>query len=547
MSNQLQQHQCELQQHEIHVYQFSDLDDDDESSSDTVDSRASYHEQMRTYIYDSSHESMPSLYTDSEDDDWNDDESTDEIINHVQSHEINVIDMGSHENLQNHNQNHNHNYIFQCNNIHFVYNDQQPPVRIGHSDEYPPNLDPTITAGACANEQSNQFTNVTFSNGLINNRNLNYDNDHIVIIQNSCDDTDPCILFSHCETFIHNGQCVLSTINTVEYDEDIIEDIYYGRKIRIVRSRNTQWYLHVPIAFENGKVAKTRVFADPGANTPCIDTDYAAKHFPNMISKIKAVKPVHVPGGWIKPKYCLWMSFPTKKGTILKSKFLLVNNLPVKILLDINILEAFGYQFKEETPEIFCHSEKDELDLKLNDFGEHLTNYDRNINHNWFNCVTQQKLNQVKNEDMFGNDDNRITLYDKVSGDGDILYDKSNNIIITSEGEDDLNVVVLDNDNGEKNSVNNNKNVSCNNGKMEIEDNGDNDNIDNNNNNQNVNNLVNNNQNGNSVSNANKEYITNINIRHHDHKCDNLSNKAINDVTSINLIHYKLKFFMWCS
>ena len=238
---------------------------------------------MRSYIYDS-HDSMPDLTTD--DDDWDDIDSTDELNGHTQSHEVNIIDMGLHEeNLRV-----DQEFIFRQNNIHFVYDDKQPPTRIGHSDEYPPNLDPTITAGATTTAESNQFTNVTISNGLIQDKNLNYNKDQIVIIQNSCDDDDPCILFSHCETFIHKGQCVLSTINTVEYDDDIIEDIYFGRKIRIVRSRNTQWYLHVPIAFEDGKVSKTRVFADPGANTPCIDTDYAAKHFPNMISKIKGAK-----------------------------------------------------------------------------------------------------------------------------------------------------------------------------------------------------------------------------------------------------------------
>ena len=236
---------------------------------------------------------------------------------------------------------------------------------------------------------------------------------------------------------------MLSAISNIEYAEDQVEDIYFGRDVEIVRSKNTQWYLHVPIAFESGKVSKSRVFADPGANTPCIDTDFAQQHFPNMISKIKTAKQVHVPGGWIKPKYCLWMSFPTKKGSILKSKFLLVNNLPVKILLDINILKAFGYHFREETPEIFRHSEKEESDDELLNFGDHLTNHQVNKlkHHNWFSYVTQQKMHQVNNEDMYGNDDNRVTLYDKVQGDGDLLYPRTE-IIITSEGEkDNLNLI----------------------------------------------------------------------------------------------------------
>ena len=341
-------HQQHLSVHQIRVYQFPTATDDYESASDSTDSRLLYHQRLQRYVYDSSHDSMPSLSSD-DDSDWNiSDSNNGDDSDMIQSNAINIIDMGSHEKLHGES-----NSIFQQNNIHFIYDNQQAPVRIGHSDEYPPNLDPTITIGATTTATSHQFTNVTIANDLIQNKNLKYTPNQIIIIQNSCDDEEPCILFSHCTTFINQGQCVLSTINTLEYDDDIIEDIYFGRKIRIVRSRNTQWYLHVPIAFENGNVCKTRVFADPGANTPCIDTDYAAEHFPNMISKIKGAKQVHVPGGWIKPKYCLWMTFPTTKGTILKSKFLLVNNLPVKILLDINILQAFGYQFKEETPEIF--------------------------------------------------------------------------------------------------------------------------------------------------------------------------------------------------
>ena len=73
----------------------SDSDDDDceenddESSSDTVDSRQSYYQQLQPFIYDSEHDSMPSLYSDSDDDDWNFDESTDEIITHSTSHNTN--------------------------------------------------------------------------------------------------------------------------------------------------------------------------------------------------------------------------------------------------------------------------------------------------------------------------------------------------------------------------------------------------------------------------------------------------------------------------
>ena len=51
------------------------------------------------------------------------------------------------------------------------------------------------------------------------------------------------------------------------------------------------------------------------------------------------------PGGKIRPKYCLWLSFPAKNDVTFKVKMNLVNDLPVDILADINMLEAFGYSF----------------------------------------------------------------------------------------------------------------------------------------------------------------------------------------------------------
>ena len=440
-------HQADVTQYQLAHLVSPTFISDDESSSDADDSREFYQQHLQQYIYDSSHESMPSLFTDSEDDDddyWN------QIVITNQSNLNNNNNNSDNNNKDNKNDinvnlivNDNSENIFKYNNIHFVYDQQQPTVYIGETAYYPPELDESITAGAC-NENDNKYTNVKCVNGIITEKNLKYNNDKIVIIQNSCDESDPCILFSYCQTLIRNGNCILTTINNIEYDNSQVEDIYFGRDVEVVRSKNTQWYLHVPIAFENGNVAKTRVFADPGANTPCIDTDYAQEHFPNMISKINAAKQIYVPGGWIKPKYCLWMSFPTKKGSILKSKFLLVNNLPVKILLDINILQAFGYQFKEETPEIFRHSEVDEGDLELRNFGEHLTNYNVNRieNHNWFNCAIKAKIHQVKNVDMFGNDDNRVTLYDSVKGDGELLYPQTEIIVASEEEKDKLNLVL---------------------------------------------------------------------------------------------------------
>ena len=390
---------------------------------------------------------MPDLGTDS-DDDW------DQYYQDRDKQQIITVQ------ATNNNESNNSNSIFQSNNLHYIADINQNNVFIGQSTDLPPNLDPTATAGAYS-QQHDTFTNARINNGNVSNDNSTFEAAKVVIIQTNHDPTIPTILFSHASHIVDNGNCIISTINNISYTDDHVEDIYYGNDVQIVRSKNIQWYLHVPIKYENGQVFKTRVFADPGANTPCLDTDWAVAHFPTMILRIKSSKQVFVPGGFIKPEYCLWMSFPTKNGTLLKAKFLLVNNLPVKVLLDINVLKAFGYQFKEETPQIFRHDECDEIDMELPTIGEHLTN--RQVNHNWFACVTQEKMSQINNHTLNGNEDNKIRMYDRLYGGGELLYPRGE-LIITSEGEaNNLNVVNLDDvdmktSNGNDNNGNNNNN-----------------------------------------------------------------------------------------
>ena len=72
-----------------------------------------------------------------------------------------------------------------------------------------------------------------------------------------------------------------------------------------------------------------------------------------MIALNKIRKVMLTPAGKIKPKYSLWLSFSAKNDVTLKVKMNLVNELPVDILADINMLEAFGYTFKCEASLIF--------------------------------------------------------------------------------------------------------------------------------------------------------------------------------------------------
>ena len=52
-----------------------------------------------------------------------------------------------------------------------------------------------------------------------------------------------------------------------------------------------------------------------------------------------------------------------------------MNQLPVDMLCDINMLKAFGYKFKDEVPPIFRHDEEKDIDLDLAPREEQLSVY----------------------------------------------------------------------------------------------------------------------------------------------------------------------------
>ena len=64
------------------------------------------------------------------------------------------------------------------------------------------------------------------------------------------------------------------------------------------------------------------------------------------------------------------MTFPSVTGQILKVRMYLIDDLPVDILADINMLKAFGYVFKDETPPFFRHPAEPDIDLELKDQDE---------------------------------------------------------------------------------------------------------------------------------------------------------------------------------
>ena len=260
-----------------------------------------------------------------------------------------------------------------CNNVKFKYQ------RIGIGKNYisgascyPPQLRPDATVGAF-DPASGQCTNCVFDGNVIG--------EHL-----NCDDN---ICFDVEQDRQGLGDMIGSTqVRTVSQDKNgrkhnlmAISPIEFTNKINIhheVTKENTiiipqttdQWYITVPVAFPNGKVFRTKMFADCGANHACIKTSYAVKHFREFIVNNDRSTGLNTPGGLINPKFILWMTFPLLNGKVLKTRFCLVDKLPVDILADINMLRHFGYKFKDEIPPIFRHESEEDLDLQLRDMDD---------------------------------------------------------------------------------------------------------------------------------------------------------------------------------
>ena len=146
--------------------------------------------------------------------------------------------------------------------------------------------------------------------------------------------------------------------------------------------------------------------------------------FPESVTTNKGKRRFATPGGPIAPKFCLWLTFPTKLGRILRAKMYLLEHLPVNILADLNMLRAFGYKFKDGVPPIFTHDEEDELDDELPEDDEIFSN---NNETNWYNEKLNRKQTQLNCCQYNFSERDIVTPYDRIYGGGceekDIVYD----------------------------------------------------------------------------------------------------------------------------
>ena len=237
-------------------------------------------------------------------------------------------------------------------------------------------------------KQYNYDLNVLDINGNVTSINETNIGESKVEIIESDSEEDGIVTFINNTTIDNSNENNILITSNVKYEiEEKIEDTFDKQ---IIKDSMDQWVINVPVMNEKGVVVRTKICADPGANSACIDAEYAYNNFKSMICKNKGKKKMDTPGGIISPKYCLWMTFPTTNGIQLMRKMYLVNDLPVKILADINMLKAFGYKFKDETPPVFRHKPIEDENYELrDDFTENIGNYRKE---HWVKDYYQNKV-----------------------------------------------------------------------------------------------------------------------------------------------------------
>ena len=166
-------------------------------------------------------------------------------------------------------------------------------------------------------------------------------------------------------------------------------------KSKIIQPTHKRWWLKVPVELKKGKKLWIRMLGDSAADKPCANYNWAVKYFRDEICIDKEPVTIFTGGGVVKPKYCIWLSFPAADGSTFSTKFVLLQQLPAPILADMNILEEFGYVFKNEIPPVFKkksisnrpfhHPAQPDLDIDLKEGNTKFTSLKVNIEKNWRN------------------------------------------------------------------------------------------------------------------------------------------------------------------
>ena len=207
------------------------------------------------------------------------------------------------------------------------------------------------------------------------------------------------------------------------------EEANHINKTKIIHPTHKRWWLKVPVEIKKGKKSWIRMLGDSAADKPCANYDWAVQYFREQICLDKEPVIIHTGGGTVKPKYCIWLSFPAADGSAFSAKFVLLKFLPAPILADMNVLEEFGYTFKNEIPPIFrtknidksfkfYHPSQPDLDIDLKEGDEKFKSIKVSIEKNWRN--SNNLINGSYNNECKSDDDN------KYDSDNDYIYNVNN-------------------------------------------------------------------------------------------------------------------------
>ena len=305
---------------------------------------------------------------------------------------------------------------FEDNNLLFDYQRVAlGKTYISGASAYPPELDENCAVGAF-NTHTNTCTNcIIDGNDVIDIYQLQSTVDIQDINQENYDNYS--ILLSDTAIEKCNELCFVKGLSDYEFTEDTVEHIINAKGTILIENKRDKWHVRVPIRLADGTIVRIRIFADPGANAGCVRTDWAIKHFRPFIRRNTKTSILNTPGGKVHPKYVLWLTFPSKSGKILKARMYLVDELPVPILADINMLRAFGYSFKDETPPFFSKPAEPDLDLELAEDGYEQLNVNTPIS-NWFERYQKSKRSHYTAQPI-----DEVPIVNQIYSDDRILYD----------------------------------------------------------------------------------------------------------------------------
>ena len=302
---------------------------------------------------------------------------------------------------------------------------------------------PNITT----NSDSRHVYNMQLSENSISNQYSMYRSNGSYI------DTNAQLLHANASSNDYLNALTCSENDIVRHASDL--NIYVTQEIE---SKDRKWWITVPVRKLDDSIEYIRLLADPGANIGCINTKWAIERYKDYIVKNNKTHTIDTPNGKVHPEYAIYLKFPTKMGDYYRAKFVLLDDLPTPILADINMLEAFGYKFRDEIPPVFSHPAQFDLDLNIrsddrylvhsypniseskesnNEFdsddlkeSEKLTKNEIKIQKKWNkntkkdvnNIYHIYKLNKINNFD----DSGHFPLIDKIANDSEtIMFDES--------------------------------------------------------------------------------------------------------------------------